>query len=339
MSVACVLIFNLVLVITMVQPASARRPQISSEELFQKSTSSQSGPGAAVAHGNVEPPSLSDGRSGSAAAVASSSCFFNRDCHVREFCVKPNSGVLTLGVCSLLPDAAPARRAAASDHVRDLHFLVRNRRSVPASWPLRDTNDLLRRLLGEESQLARSLNSYLRAKYAVQRMRVLYSRSTAYGCERGLGEPLVLLLGGFKHAVFSNELQGTLALPSFSRYGTVPWYPNKWKEVSLGRRYEGQDRAANKASANAAEINMLEDTVDPDLLAILDKGIRIEDAASPESPMNSSSAKQRDFKDANKDTQAQKDKQNNMVVDVKEGDMAIGPKRRPVTRSPNWLLR
>lgn len=280
MSVACILIFNLVLVITMVRPASARRPQISSEELFQKSTSSQSGPGAAVAHGNVEPPSLSDGRSGSAAAVASSSCFFNRDCHAREFCVKPNSGVLTLGVCSLLPDAAPARRAAASDHVRDLHFLVRNRRSVPASWPLRDTNDLLRRLLGEESQLARSLNSYLRAKY-----------------------------------------------------------PNKWKEVSLGRRYEGQDKAANEASANAAEINIVEDTVDPDLLAILDKGIRIEDAASPESPMNSSSAKQRDLEDANKDTQAQKDKQNNMVIDVKEGDMAIGPKRRPVTRSPNSLLR
>ncbi|XP_075750613.1 uncharacterized protein LOC142817483 [Rhipicephalus microplus] len=264
----------------MVQPTSARRPQISPEELFQKSTSSQSGPGAAVAHGNVEPPSLSDGRSGSAAAVASSSCFFNRDCHVREFCVKPNSGVLTLGVCSLLPDAAPARRPAASDHVRDLHFLVRNRRSVPASWPLRDTNDLLRRLLGEASQLAQALNSYLRAKY-----------------------------------------------------------PNKWKEVSLGRRYEGQDKAANEASANAAEINIVEDTVDPDLLAILDKGIRIEDAASTESPMNSSSAKQRDLKDANKDTQAQKDKQNNMVVDVKEGDMAIGPKRRPVTRSPNSLLR
>ncbi|KAL3218965.1 hypothetical protein MRX96_031228 [Rhipicephalus microplus] len=233
MSVACILIFNLVLVITMVRPASARRPQISSEELFQKSTSSQSGPGAAVAHGNEEPPSLSDGRSGSAAAVASSSCFFNRDCHVREFCVKPNSGVLTLGVCSLLPDVAPARHAAASDHVRDLHFLVRNRRSVPASWPLRDTNDLLRRLLGEESQLARSLNSYLRAKYAVQRMRVLYSRSTAYGWEQGLGELLV--------------------------------YPNKWKEVSLGRRYEGQDKAANEASANAAEINIIEDTVDPDL--------------------------------------------------------------------------
>ncbi|KAL1468523.1 hypothetical protein MTO96_025355 [Rhipicephalus appendiculatus] len=153
---------------------------------------------------------------------------------------------------------------------------------VPASSPRRGTNDLLRQLLGEESRLARALNSYLHAKY-----------------------------------------------------------PNQWKEVSLGRRFEGQDRAVDKESANAAEIDSV-DTVDPDLLAILDRGgIRIADAVSTESVMSSSTAKQSDSKDdgrsAKNGSQAEKDKRNDMVVDVKEGDMAIGPKRRPMTRSPNSL--
>lgn len=286
MSFAYVLILYLALVTSMVEHSSARRPQISAEELFQKSTSLQSGSDAAVLHGEGAPPSLLDGQSGTAAAVATSSCFFNRDCHAREFCVKPDSGVLTLGVCSQLPDAALDRRPGASDHVRDLHFLVRNRRSVPASPPRRGTNDLLRQLLGEESQLARALNSYLHAKY-----------------------------------------------------------PNQWKKVSLGRHHKGQDGMVDKDSANTAEegIDSVEDTADPDLLAILDRGsIRMVDATSTESPMVSGlSAKRSDSKDygqsGTRGSQAKKDKQKDVVVDVKEGDMAIGPKRQPVTRSPNSL--
>lgn len=287
MSVAYVLILYLALVTSMVEHSSARRPHISAEELFQKSTSLQSGSEAAVLHGEGAPPSLLDGQSGTAGAVATSSCFFNRDCHAREFCVKPDSGVLTLGACSLLPDAALARRRGASEHVRDLHFLVRNRRSVPASSPRRGTNDLLRQLLGEESQLARALNSYLHAKY-----------------------------------------------------------PNQWKKVSLGRHHKGQEGMVDRDSANTAEegIDSVEDTADPDLLAILDRAsIRmVEDATSTESPMVSGlSAKQSDSNDYGRSgtpgSQAEKDKQKDVVVDVKEGDMAIGPKRRPVTRSPNSL--
>ncbi|KAH6928952.1 hypothetical protein HPB50_022312 [Hyalomma asiaticum] len=163
MSVAYVLILDLALVTSMVEHTSARRPHISAEELFQKSTSgSDTGP---AAPGEETPPSLVDvaGLPGTA-AVATSPCFFNRDCHAREFCVKPDRGALTLGVCSLVPDMASARRGA-SDHVHDLHFLVRSRRSVAVSPPRRGTNELLRQLLGEGSQLARALNSYLHAKY------------------------------------------------------------------------------------------------------------------------------------------------------------------------------
>lgn len=100
----------------------------------------------------------------------------------------------------------------------------------------------------------------------------------------------------------------------------------------------------DKDSANTAEegIDSVKDTADPDLLAILDRGsIRMVDATSTESPMVSGLSAKRSDSDygqsGTRGSQAKKDKQKDVVVDVKEGDMAIGPKRQPVTRSPNSL--
>ncbi|XP_070394907.1 uncharacterized protein [Dermacentor albipictus] len=287
MSAMYALILDLALVTSMVGHALARRPQISTEELFQKSPS---GSDAAAAAPGAPSSLVIDGGANRPAAVAvaaKSSCYFNRDCHAREYCVKPDRGALTLGVCSPLSadTATLAARGGAADHVRDLHFLVRNRRSVPASSPRRGTNELLRQLLGEGSQLARALNSYLHARY-----------------------------------------------------------PAEWEKVHSREQHDELDRMVGKERGAAAKDtdSAAEDTVDPDLLAILDKGSnRIVEAAGDESPVaRGSSASRVDSKDdgrrATSGSEAD-DRQNDVVVDVKENDMASGPKRRRMTRPPNSL--
>nr|XP_050027848.1 uncharacterized protein LOC126523062 [Dermacentor andersoni] len=282
MSAMYALILDLALVTSMVGHALARRPQISAEELFQKSPS---GSDAAAAPGEEAPSNLlidGAGRPAAVAVAAKSSCYFNRDCHAREYCVKPDRGALTLGVCSLLSDTALAARGAA-DHVRDLHFLVRNRRSVPVSSPRRGTNELLRQLLGEGSQLARALNSYLHAKY-----------------------------------------------------------PAEWEKAHSREQHDELDRMVGKGPGAAAKDtdSAAEDTVDPDLLAILDKGSnRIVEAAGDESPAaRGSSASRVDSKDdGRRATSEADDRQNDVVVDVKENDMASGPKRHRMTWPPNSL--
>ncbi|XP_037579383.2 uncharacterized protein LOC119462109 [Dermacentor silvarum] len=273
MSAMYALVLDLALVTSMVGHSLARRPQISAEELFQKSTSLQSGSYAAAATTGEEASSnLIDGagQSVAAAAAAKSSCYFNRDCHGREYCVKPDRGALTLGVCSPLSDMAPASRGAA-DHVRDLHFLVRSRRSVPVSSERRSRNDLLRQLLGEGSQLARALNSYLHAKY-----------------------------------------------------------PAEWEKARVDRM------VGKKSDAAAKDIDSAADTEDPDLLAILDKGSNriVERLAS--GSLESWSNSKDDGRSATSGSEAE-DRKNDVVVDVKENDMASGPKRRRMTRSPNSL--
>lgn len=268
-----VFLLEVVLISTMIGHSGARRPQIAAEELLKNPASMNLAADAADRAGDPRhEPALR-------VAVGASSCYFNRDCRVREFCVKPDDSAFTPGVCSLISGRTPAR---SSGHSSDLHFLVRAgrgsrvRRSVaapPGDEATGKTTDLLLQLmqLGKGDRLARALANYVHAKY-----------------------------------------------------------PISWEQDDVGKDEKGRPRKGGKSSAvDSRDADQPGQKMDPDLKAIIEKGRHREMQSAEDAPSLRFPGEVVDAHGTpTTSSQGPTEGPQHPVIEVKENDMASGPKRQ-----------